>query len=127
MIARTIWELPCMSQEFDQGPVLRQGHGDLYIAYDFEKESGEYAWEEIAFLGVGAFKFTADAHCSPDQVGAYDKLQLLEGSPWKESLGGEATVTLDHYRIYFDEVGCFEILASAFVPPPLSAGESTSS
>lgn len=118
MSATTVWKLPCMSQEFDQGPRIRQEAGDqLVIAYDFEQESGTYGWEELIFTGVVAFSFTAARHCSEEQISAYDKLQDLAESNW---IAGTVDTPpgLRHYRIYFDDVGCYEILATAFVPPP---------
>ena len=66
-----VWRLRCMSQEFDEGPVLRQDPGDqLALAYDFESESGDYAWEEIIFTGVVRFSFTTARYCSEAQIGA---------------------------------------------------------
>jgi len=105
-----------MSQEFEQGPKIRQDVNDqLAIAYDFETESGEYAWAELRFSGVAAFRFTAARHCSEDQISAYDSLQELR-SRWAEDLSDPPS-DLRHYRIYFDDVGCYEVLARTFEPP----------
>jgi hypothetical protein len=117
MSATTVWQLPCMSQEFDQGPKIRQEAGDeLIISYDFEQETGTYGWEEMTFIGVAAFSFTAAPYCSEEQVGAYDKLQELGESEWIARLSNSPPA-LRHYRIYFDDIGCYEVLARAFVPP----------
>lgn len=107
-----------MSQEFDKGPRIRQDLGDqFFIAYDFELDGGAYAWDELSFTGVVAFRFTSVHHCSEDQVSAYDKLQeVTNGSSWITATV-DAPPGLRHYRIYFDDVGCYEALATAFVPP----------
>lgn len=113
----TIWQLPCKSQEFDQGPCVRQDPGDqLTIAYDFEQDSGDYAWEEIVFTGVVAFSFTAARYCTDDQVAAYDKVEAVSGSTWAAGVP-DPPPGLQHYRIYFDDAGCHEVLATGFVPP----------
>lgn len=117
MSAKTIWTLPCMSQEFNEGPKLRQEPGDqVALAYDFEGETGDYAWEELTFTGVVGVLFTSSRHCSEDQVGAYDRLEDVQESAWSESVF-DPPPGLRHFRIYFDDVGCYEVLATGFVPP----------
>lgn len=117
MSAVTVWELPCKSQEFNQGPKIRQEAGDqLVLAYDFEQESGDYGWEELIFTGVAAFTYTAATHCSEEQIGAYDKLQDL-GVTDSVAAVVNRSPGLRHFRIYFDDVGCYEVLASGFIPP----------
>lgn len=107
-----------MSQEFEHGPRLRQDPGDqLTIAYDFEGESGAYSWEEIIFTGVVGLSFTAARYCSEEQVGAYDRLEMLSESTWLPAVP-DAPPGLEHYRIFFDDVGCYEVLATGFLPPP---------
>lgn len=116
-MSTTVWRLPCKSQECDQGPVLRQDVGDqLVLAYDFERESGEYGWEEIVFTGTVAFTFTAARHCSAEQVGAYDRIETVDRSAWARGVPN-VPPGLRHYRIFFDDVGCYEVLATGFVPP----------
>jgi len=112
----TVWDMPCKSQEFNEGPRLRQGPSTLALAYDFETESGDYAWEEVNFYGVVAFKFTAARYCTSDQIHAYDRLETVSESPWPLELADGPT-GLEHYRIFFDDIGCYEVLAGSFVPP----------
>lgn len=80
------------------------------VSYDFEQSTGEYDWEELSFTGVVALTFTA-ADTAPEQVGAF------LGSNWIVGIV-DPPPGLHHYRIYFDDVGCYEVLATAFVPPP---------
>jgi hypothetical protein len=117
MSAHTVWSLPCRSQEFNEGPRIQQSSGTLVIAYDFETDAG-YSWEELTFTGVAAFGFTAARYCTEDQVRAYDKLEEVS-SDWARHLS-DVSPDARHYRIYFDDVGCYEVLARSFVPP---AGE----
>jgi hypothetical protein len=115
MSALVVWRLPCRSQEFNEGPRIQQGSGSLTIAYDFETDAG-YAWEELMFTGVAAFSFTAARYCTEDQIGAYDRLEEVSSSQWTRSLR-DVSADSRHYRIYFDDVGCYEVLARSFVPP----------
>ena len=120
-----VWSLPCLSQEFNQGPVLRSGLDHVAIAFDFETPDGDYAWSELRFSGVVAFAFTAARYCTEDQIAAYDKLLQIEGSPWLVALPDGAPGVC-HLRIFFDDAGCYDVLARAFEffehgTPPASA------
>lgn len=117
-MSEMIWQLPCLSQEFHEGPKIRQEVGDqLVIAYDFESAFGGYGWEEIVFTGVVGFRFTAPRYCSVDQVKAYDKVETVAGSGWTSEIV-DAPLGLAHYRMFFDDAGAYEVLATGFVPPP---------
>jgi hypothetical protein len=117
MTITTVWEMPHPSREFVHGPQIRHGRLDkLVIAYDFEQRRGGYAWEELAFSKVLAFSFTDHRYCSVGQIDAYDRLQEIVGSEWTARLR-EPPEGIKHYRIYFDEIGCYEVLATGFVPP----------
>lgn len=109
-----VWELPCKSQECAKGPKLEMVFARAKLLYDFETETGEYAWSTLEFLQVEALSFTAAYSCSPDQIKAYDKLVEIPSSPWIESLiigGRSQDKQLHHYRIFFDDVGCYEVVA----------------
>lgn len=122
MTDRVAWTLPHLSQEFHKGPVLKQpGFDRAVLSYDFETESGTYAWEEILFLDTAAVRFTFAQVCTPEQISAYDKLVVVDESDWPDQLH-RPSADLRHYRIYFDDIGCYEFLARSFVPPPGSAG-----
>ncbi|HEU5152613.1 MAG TPA: hypothetical protein VFU19_19140 [Iamia sp.] len=117
-----VWALPCLSQEFEQGPRIeaRPG-GKVAIAYDYELDGGGYAWEELVFDGVAAFAFTAAPHCTPEQIEAYDELHLVDSS-WVIQLF-EPPDSLRHHRIYFDDFGCYDMLAEGFTPPSRRRGD----
>ena len=113
----TIWELGHKSQEFELGPIVRLENGQLVIAYDYETDAGAYGWEEMSFAGIRGFSFTAAPDCSEDQVAAYDRVQQIDSSPWLARTA-DAPKSIHHYRIYFDDVGCYDVLAATFEPPP---------
>lgn len=117
MTASTVWQLPTRSQEFEKGPRIRQDTDERFvIAYDFELENGAYGWEELIFIGTVAFCFTASQHCTTDAVDAFDRLLDLGRTDWLKTIH-QAPSDVRHYRIYFDDVGCYEVLAAGFVPP----------
>ena len=115
-----VWELPCRSQEFQAQPILAQRGDWLDLVYDYESETGQYESATIRFRGVEAFSFTSFESCSPEQVSAYDKVVAVRGSEWLKQIRSRRAVEESlgrHYRIFFDEVGCYEVIASEFCPP----------
>lgn len=111
---KIVWKLPCASQEFMESPTANLAAGDLSISYDFEQEDGEYGKSAINFNGVESFNFTLFETCKPEQVDAYDKLLEIEDSALlaeHQSRKIEQEEDLRHYRIFFDEIGCYDVLA----------------
>ena len=41
---------------------------------------------------------------------------LVEPAEFLPSLSGALAKSLHHYRIYFDEAGCLDVIAEEFVP-----------
>jgi hypothetical protein len=114
-----VWELPCKSQEFMKLPGLVQDGDKLTLPFDYETDDG-YAESSISFLGVEAFSFTFYECCSPDQVGAYDKVITVDNSAWLAELRARKVSdegVTQHYRIFFDEAGCYDVIAKDFRPP----------
>ena len=118
---REIWHMPHMSQEFERGPEVSLAGGKLTVRYDYETVQGPYAWSGFAFDEVQAFEFVGERLCQEEQFAALDKVVEVTKSSWESrartnvSTGHDAR--LRHYRIYFDDYGCLEILANAFIPP----------
>jgi hypothetical protein len=108
------------SMECRDGPVLSHRRDRVTLSYDFPGPAGEYLWESVVFLGVAALGFTPRAACSRDQASASDRLIELEGSAWRNMVRGGAgrVASLRHLRITFACIGCYDLLALAFVPPP---------
>jgi hypothetical protein len=113
-----IWQMPCLSQEFERGPVVELAGRTLTLRYDYEEPTGEYAWEAMTFADVVAATFTARERCTEEQVRAYDKVIDVAPSPWLAGLGlGGAESGVRHLRIYFDGTGAFDVAAGGFQPP----------
>jgi hypothetical protein len=108
------------SMECRDGPVLSHRRDRVTLSYDFPDPTGEYLWESVVFLGVAALGFTPRAACSRDQASASNRLIELEGSAWRNMVRGGAgrAASLRHLRITFELIGCYDLLALAFVPPP---------
>lgn len=114
---KVVWKLPVRSDDFRDGPVVSHRRGRVTMSYDFKAPDGEYAWESLIFLGVAALEFTPNGALTRDQVAARDELVEIEGSAWRS---GVRVVDSDlrHLRITFKGLGCYDLLALDFVPPP---------
>lgn len=121
-MSETVWSLPAPSQEFEQGPQILVRPGKVTLRWDVEGESGEYTWSSGEFVGVEAVVFTAHESCTSEQVRAYDRLVMVEPSELLSGLKGARGKFLHHYRIYFDEAGCLEVVAEEFVAPRSADG-----
>jgi hypothetical protein len=117
MEEEVVWSLPAPSQEFMQGPHILISPNKVTLRWDFEDPSGGYEWSSAEFIGVEAASCTASDSCTPDQIRAYDRLVKVEPSDMLPGLKGAATKFLQHFRIYFDEVGCLEVVSEEFRPP----------
>jgi hypothetical protein len=108
------------SMECRDGPVLTHRRDRVTLSYDRLGPTGEYLWESVLFLGVAAIAFTPRAACSRDQAAASDRLIELDGSAWQSMVKGATGrgASLRHLRITFAPIGCYDVLALAFVPPP---------
>lgn len=113
----SIWRLPAPSQEFCDGPVVNEQPGRFELRYDFETDDGSYEWAAIVFDGLKASRFVEHSLCSPEQIKAYDTLVEVRNSDWRAELSRNDETAFDNatlYRIYFDEVGAFEVLAASW-------------
>lgn len=117
MMEELVWRLPAPSQEFLHGPHILVAPGKVTLRWDAENDEGTYEWSSAEFTGVEAVTFTAHDSCTPDQARAYDRLVRVDPSDMLPSLRGATSKFLQHYRIYFDEIGCLDVVAEDFVPP----------
>ncbi|MDP9280603.1 MAG: hypothetical protein M3P38_00720 [Chloroflexota bacterium] len=114
-----VWRLPHASQECEQGPEAHLVDRTLTIRYDFENEAGNYEWASFRFEGVVAVTFVDAELSSPDQIAALDTVLEVEQSDWLEKAKDARRFGKDqryHYRIYFDDYGCYEVLSERFSP-----------
>jgi hypothetical protein len=117
----TVWRLPSKSTEFEAGPRLMHERNRLIFSYDYETQTGAYEWEELSFSGVVAYRFVDDPSCTADQIDAYDQLVEIRDSSWLAELLTDRRYDapgLKHLRIYLDDIGCLEVAATGFTPPP---------
>lgn len=112
-----IWRPPAKSQEFIDGPQLVRDGDNLELRWDFETDDGTYDWDSIRFAKVFAFRFTQSEQCSPEQIRAYDTLMEVDSSEWSAYV---VNVPLSGrgFRIYFDDIGCYEFLAQTVLLGP---------
>jgi hypothetical protein len=109
--------LPFSTAECDFGPIVEHRPGHLTLRYDAEGEEG-ILWTVLEFSMVLAARFTPDVACEPWMVEAYSRVCEAEGAAWIEQLrsiaagrGMPLPGTARHFVIYFDHVGCWEVLA----------------
>ena len=115
-----VWELPCKSQEFEAAPSLVQQGDRVDLVYDYETPEGPYAQAKMTFFGVEAYAFTSFESCTAEQVVAYDRVLAIRPSPWLAELRKRRvheSILSTHYRVFFDEIGCYDIIASDFRAP----------
>jgi len=115
-----VWVLPCKSQEFNLGPKVYLTATTAIIEYDYETSSGDYAWSKIKFLGLQGVLFTYYDVCKTKHIEAYDKIVVVTPSDWLhqlESCRAFNNTSAKHYRIFFDEVGCYEFIAGSIELP----------
>jgi hypothetical protein len=103
----------------NRGPLVHATRNSVKIEIDRENEQAEYEWMEIRFEGVCAFAFTASDSCTPEQIAAYDKVVEVLDSSWRRDLlarrGSEGSL-VRHYRLFLDDIGCYDVIADSFVP-----------
>lgn len=112
-----VLRLPFSTAECESGPVVEHRPGRLSLRYDAEGEAG-IVWTVLNFEAVLAARFTPDSACAPWMVEAYSRVCEVDPSPWLAELreaaaSRRATVSASarHFVIYFDHVGCWEVLA----------------
>lgn len=115
-----IWTMPMTSLNCRDGPVLHHRRDRITLAYDFPISSGEFIWESVLFLGVAALEFTPRTACTREQMAACDRLVELDGSGWQSTVRDALSnrTSLRHFRIAFEPLGCYDVLALDYVPPP---------
>lgn len=106
------------------GPVIRLTPPNLSIKYDYPTDDGSVNWVELFFQDVLASEYRQEACCTAEDLDAYNKL-LKEGtsawlsemeSRWSKFLGSQVRgkeFLYFHWRLYFDDVGCINIIAKS--------------
>lgn len=74
----------------------------------------------MTFAGAVALRLTPDVAVDARMIDAYSAICELEDSTWRERLASTAAEGVSalraarHFFVYFDDVGCFEMLAASF-------------
>lgn len=114
---KRIYDLPVLSSEFRS--VRVEARPNCYaLIFEYKDETGVMTTRQIEFTGVRAYRHRAEVHCTKWHVeDVYDALAQVDDSEWVADVRGETAKgwedywTLNHYMIYLDSVGSFEVLA----------------
>ena len=90
------------------------------IYYDYDKNGTVYR-SGLRFSKVRAHLHVSELHCPAWKIrSAYDTLVKVADSKWVDELR-ESTASdqrdswaLNHYMIYMDSVGCYEVIADSW-------------
>lgn len=114
---RQALQLPFSTAESEDGPIVEHRPGRLTLRYDAEGEHG-VVWTALRFAMVLAIRFTPDPACDAWMVEAYSSVCEFVDSAWLAALRSTAAIrgivlsaSARHFVIYFDHVGCWEVLA----------------
>lgn len=89
--------------------------------YRYERD-GAIIEEGIEFTRVRAHRFRAEVHCKTWHLQGYDALIEIPDSEWAAEIRSETASgwkdhwTLNHYMIYLDTSGSYELLAESWKP-----------
>ena len=118
--------LPLPTSKTVTGPKLRWDGQILAIEYDSERDDGQVEWAEIVFGEVLRFEYRQNSLCLADDVDAYNYLvRYAESALLNEALdkrteflgvseNTDGASPHSHWRIYFDDAGCVDVLAGWF-------------
>lgn len=94
---------------------------DTYIFEELnaeERTAGAIVWTTVIFSAVIGMRFIPDVATTLTMVKAYSVVAEVENSNWLAALRKQAAKsdmripdTFNHYMIYFDHVGCLEVIA----------------
>jgi hypothetical protein len=111
-----IYTLPCASTSFEGDTGLY----DDIIKFSFFRER-QLITCGIKFTKILATRTRAERCCSAWHIeGAYDTLCKIENSTWLDEIKKDTQRywvdqwSINHYMIYIDSAGCFEILAESW-------------
>lgn len=92
----------------------------LWLYFDYEKD-GVICRSGLRFDKVRAHSHVSEMHCPAWKIeNSYDKLVKISKSDWikelNESTEGDlqSSWVFNHYMIYFDGDGCYEIVADSW-------------
>ena len=121
----TVWELPFPSTGILEGPEFKNMGGRelrLTLSLQGEEETDEVNCG-LQFSGAEAYKCTFLTSCNEGVIrSAYDKLTDCGTTEWLREVQdisdrvGIDKKSLHHYRIFFDEGPCYEVICEKVSP-----------
>jgi hypothetical protein len=121
-MSQLIWTLPLPSTAVAVHPTLKQlPRREVELSFALQKEEDEEPQQfRLRFSGVESFKWTYLTSCSEEMIkSAYDKLIDCENTDWLQECKkisarvGSGLKALRHYRIFFDEGPCLEVIGES--------------
>lgn len=124
-------DLPFSKNWTVEGPQVEITPGQVVIRYDYVPETGESHWVTITFTKVIAYKYMDETCCiAPLEIISDGLVEFgLDDSPWLRQLKERrdqyfvkgsvmhemfGQFNFHHYGLWFDEEGCYEIVAQAY-------------
>lgn len=112
--------LPLPTSRTVTGPELVVARDEAIVRYDFERDDGSVAWVRITFARPIAVSFRTEPACRATDLDAYVHLTGYAESEWLSDVqsrvagyfGSDGQPALIHWRLYFDDAGCIEAIAS---------------
>jgi hypothetical protein len=101
-----------LAQNFLDAPRVNIKNFELEIVYDFEMDSGEYGEKVVTFHDVQDYRHTEEKNVTVDMIKAYNSIGEVTDSNWISA--EKISQGYNHYIIYFDEYGAYEIVAKGF-------------
>lgn len=112
----------------EQGPFLTLKSNRLVLEYDwYDEETKEYKWEVLVFEEVLKVLYKQAICCDGDDIDAYNQIISTQNSKlwstviarWEKRVGWHkfqkeqgGKERFKHYKIYFDDAGCVDVIAS---------------
>lgn len=121
------FDLPSPSTESVTDASLHLYGRRAAIRFDYLLD-GKPRRSALLFSGVAATRSRSERCCTSTHIKSFDALIEIVDSQWVKTQCEEisemyrAEFAVRHYSIYFDSVGCFELLAEGFEVMPEEAG-----
>jgi hypothetical protein len=110
-----------------EGPKIVMANDRLVVDYDFEDNDGSIDKGRVVFEEVLSFEYRDSTCCSAENVLSATEVRTLNQSEyldlvrsrwdhavgwqdWQQKKGG--ATRFKHFTVYFDDVGCLDVIAS---------------
>jgi hypothetical protein len=128
--------LPLPTNRTRQGPTFRKDGETMVVEYDCEQDDGRTKISVLVFVEVLSFEYRQAACFEASDVLPPTELLCLRQSErltailnlWQATVGWQEFQTkqggaerFKHYKLYFDDAGCIDVIASGLRPASHSA------